>query len=90
VIEPEPFYFPSPDLFGHADAYRTYTGFASQLEEAGLTDRFPSELEVRYVAIELLAERRAVSDLVDMPDLIDEAIDEARAIVAERRSGTAT
>jgi hypothetical protein len=32
----EPFYMPDPDLFGHSAAYPLYTGYATELEEAGL------------------------------------------------------
>lgn len=83
----EPFYFPSPSLFGHADAYPFFTGFAADLEKAGFSDRFPEdEPEVRHVAIELLAEHHGhVEIIVEEPDLIDDAIAEARGILDERR-----
>ena len=51
----DPFYFPDPDLFRHPDAYPLLTGFAARLEEAGLAGRFPPEIELRHIAIELLA-----------------------------------
>jgi hypothetical protein len=76
---------PSPDLFGHGDAYRLYTRYAAKLEEAGFADRFPADAELRHVAIELLAERYAIDFLEADPTLIDEAIDEARLILEERR-----
>jgi hypothetical protein len=81
----ESFYMPDPGLFGHADAYRLYTRYAAELEEAGLASRFPPEAEVRHIAIELLAEREAVESLLEEPDLIDDAIAEARGILDERR-----
>jgi hypothetical protein len=85
VNDPEPFYMPDPNLFGHPDAYRMYTGYAAKLEETGLAGRFPAEVEVRHLAIELLAERYAVEDVTQKPDLIDHAIAEARGILDERR-----
>jgi hypothetical protein len=87
VSDPEPFYMPDPDLFGHPDAYPMYTGYAAKLEEAGLADRFPREADVRKIAIELLAERYAVEDIAGGElYLIDEAIAEARQILQERRN----
>lgn len=86
VSDSEPFYMPSPELFGHSDAYSLFTGYAAKLEDAGLADRFPPDSELRHTAIELLAERHPVEDLVQEPDLIDHAIAEARAIVDERRN----
>ena len=44
VSDPEPFYFPTPSMFAHADAYAMYTGYAAKLEEAGLASRFPARL----------------------------------------------
>jgi DNA-binding MarR family transcriptional regulator len=87
MSDPEPFYMPDPDLFGHADAYRLYTRYAAQLEEAGLVDRFPPEAELRNIVIELLAERSAVEDLVEGElYLIDSAIVDAEVILEERRN----
>jgi hypothetical protein len=77
---------PDPDLFGHGDAYRLYTRVAAELEEAGLAGRFPSDPELRNIAIEILAERYVVEDLKDELFLIDEAIVEARGILDERRA----
>jgi hypothetical protein len=85
VSESEPFYMPSPSLFRHADAYRMFTGYAAKLEAAGLRDRFPAEADLRHITIELLAERHAVEDFEEEPELIDEAVDEARGILEERR-----
>lgn len=85
LSDSEPFYMPSPDLFGHSDAYSLFTGYAAKLEEAGLAGRSPAETELRHIAIELLAERHAVEDLGEEPDLIADAIDEARGILDERR-----
>ena len=62
-----PFYMPDPELFGHPDAYPLFTGFASRLEEAGLADRFPGEVELRHIAIELLAERSTVEEVEEDP-----------------------
>jgi DNA-binding MarR family transcriptional regulator len=76
---------PSPSLFGHSDAYRLYTGYAARLEKAGLADRFPDDADLRHIVVELLAERYAVEDVSNEPDLIDEATVEARGILAERR-----
>jgi hypothetical protein len=89
VSDQEPFYFPSPDLFGHANAYPFFTRFAAELEKAGFRDRFPEdEPEVRHVAIELLAEHhKHVETIEEEPDLIDDAIAEAREILRERRNG---
>jgi hypothetical protein len=87
VRDPEPFYMPDPDLFGHADAYRLFTRYAAELEEAGLADRFPPEAGLRHIAIELLAERYAVEDIAGGElYLIDEAIAEARQILQQRRN----
>jgi hypothetical protein len=80
----EPFYMPTPDLFGHADAYRMFTTYASELEAAGLADRFPPDAELRHITIELLAEREAAENVEEDPSLIDDAIAEAREILAER------
>ena len=71
--------------FGHPDAYGLCTGYAAKLEKAGLADRFPSEADVRHIAIELLAERYAVEEVVTEPALIDESSAEARVILQERR-----
>jgi hypothetical protein len=81
----EPFYMPSPDLFGHTDAYRLFTGYAAELEQAGLAERFPPEAELRHIVIELLAERYAVEDVEEDLRLIVDAIAEARVILDERR-----
>lgn len=81
----EPFYAPSPDMFGHADAYRLFTGYAAELEKAGLADRFPPEAEVRHIAVELLAERHSIDTVEEEPSLISEAIGEAHVILQERR-----
>jgi hypothetical protein len=81
----EPFYFPDPQLFGHPDAYSLFTGFATRLEETGLADRFPLDSELRYIAIELLAERSTVEEVEEDPSMIEDAIAEARGILEERR-----
>jgi hypothetical protein len=86
VSDSDPFYMPSPDMFGHPDAYRMYTAYAAELEAAGLADRFPKDAEVRHIAIELLAERYAVELIADEHDRIDDAIAEARLILEERRN----
>jgi hypothetical protein len=86
VNDSEPFYMPDPDMFGHSDAYRLFTGYAAKLEQSGLTGQFPPEPELRHAAIELLAERYTVEDVVQEPDLIDRAIAEARDIVDERQN----
>ena len=88
MSDDEPFYFPSPSMFGHPDAYGLFTGYAAKLEEAGLSPRFPSEPEVRHVAIELLAERYPVETVEQEPELIEDAIVEARGILEERREKT--
>ena len=69
---------PEPDLFGHRFAYERYTGYAADIEEVELVDRFPLDPDVRRITIELLADRYVVSDVVENPDLIDAAVDEAR------------
>jgi hypothetical protein len=81
-----PFYMPSPDMFGHSDAYRMFTTYASELEAAGLADLFPSDADLRKITVELLAERYAAEDVGDDHDLIDEAVVEARTILLRRRS----
>ncbi len=87
VSDSEPFYTPSPDLFGHSDAYRLFTGYAAELEKAGLARWFPLDAELRHVAIELLAERRyAVEEVEEEPTLLDDAIEEARGILCEQRN----
>jgi hypothetical protein len=78
--ESEPFYMPDPNLFGHSDAYHLFTGYASELEEAGLTDRFPPDADLRKIVIELLAERYPVEVVRDDLDLIEETVHEARTI----------
>jgi hypothetical protein len=85
VSDSEPFYMPDPDVFGHSNAYVLFTGFAAKLEMAGLADRFPRDTEVRHAAIELLAQRHQVEDLVEERYLIPEAIEEARYYILERR-----
>jgi hypothetical protein len=81
----DPFYFPNPDLFRHPDAYRMFTAFAARLEETGLAGRFPPEIEVRQIAIELLAERSTVEEVEEDPSMIEDAIAEARGIFEERQ-----
>ena len=86
MSDSEPFYMPDPDLFGHANAYPLYTGFAAELEEAGLRAQFPPEPELRKIVIEILAEGEyTVEDLAEEPDLIDEAVIRAREILEERK-----
>lgn len=85
MSDSEPFYMPNPNLFGHADAYRLYTGYAAKLEEAGLANRFPAEAELRNIVIELLAERHAVEAVAENLHLIDGAVAEAQDILKERR-----
>jgi hypothetical protein len=77
-----------PDLFGHPDAYRLFTGYAAELEGAGLAGRFPADAELRNIVIELLAERYPVAAVAQEPDLIDNATVEARQILDERRAGS--
>jgi hypothetical protein len=79
------FYFPDPSLFGHAPAYRKYTQYAADLEEAGLGGYFPNDPEIRNVAIEMLAEREPIELVARDPSLIAEAVAEATAVVNERR-----
>jgi hypothetical protein len=91
--ESEPFYMPDPNLFGHSSAYPLFTGYASQLFAEGLAQRFPTDPDVRKVAIELLAERYPVETLLEDPSLIADAIVEACAVLEERESpsqGTGT
>ena len=85
VAAQDPFYFPDPDLFRHPDAYPLFTGFAAGLEEAGLAGRFPPEIELRHIAIELLAERSTVEEIEGDPSMIEHAISEAQGILQERR-----
>jgi hypothetical protein len=51
----------------------------------GLAERFPPQAALRHIAIELLAEREAVENLLEDPSLIEDAIDEALHILEERR-----
>jgi hypothetical protein len=88
LSDPEPFYFPPPSLFGHP-AFDWYTTFAADLEKAGLRNRFPEdEPEVRYRAIEILAEHEgSVDKIVDDPYLdryIAGAIEEAREVLRQQ------
>jgi len=80
-----PFYLPDPELFGHPDAYPLFTAFASGLEEAGLAGRFPLDVELRQIAIELLAERSTVEEVEADQSMIEHAITEAQGILDERR-----
>jgi len=84
VSDSEPFYTPDPDLFSHHGAYMHFTRYATELETAGLANQFPADVELRKVAIELLAERYSIDMLEELPELIPEAIDEARSILRER------
>ena len=82
AVHGEPFYTPDPSMFGHDDAYRTYTEYAASLVKAGLEDRFPGGADLRARTVELLAERYAVADVLANPDpLIAEAVDEARGLL---------
>ena len=81
----EPLYMPDPSLFGHSDAYRLYTTFASELEEAGFRDRLPREPELRNIVIEMLAGREHIDNLIEDPSVIDETIREAEEALAQRR-----
>lgn len=83
--ERAPFYMPDPELFGHSDAYRMYTTYAAELEQAGLADRFPPDSQLRHVVIELLAERYPVGVVEEELGLIDDAVAEARGILERRR-----
>jgi hypothetical protein len=65
-------------MFGANDAYRTYTEYAAALVKAGLEHRFPGDAAARKRAVELLAERHAVEDLVAQPSLISETVEEVR------------
>jgi hypothetical protein len=47
---------------------------------------FPRRLDLRQIVIELLAQRHAVENFEEEPGRIDEAIEEARDILDERRS----
>jgi hypothetical protein len=80
----EPFYFPSPDLFANRFAWEAYTKYAADLEEAGLADRFPLEDDLRFITIELLANRYRIEDVVEQPHLIDTAIQDATELLEER------
>jgi hypothetical protein len=80
----EPFSTPAPDQFANPRAYRLDTAYVAALEAAGLAGRFPADLELRYVLIELLAERYPVGLVRDYPFLIAELVPEAEARVARR------
>ncbi len=87
MSDTEPFYFPDPDLFEHNDAWRAFTEYAAELQSAGLGRHFPTNPELRHLAIELLAERCAVGDVAEDPRLIADAIVEAVDIRHSRRQG---
>jgi hypothetical protein len=84
VSDSDEFYVPDPSLFDHEAAYMQFTRYATHLKEAGFADRFPADAEVRNVAIEVLATRYSIDMLDELPELIPEAIDEARGILQER------
>ena len=81
----EPFYTPPPALFAHPNAYRLYTSYAAKLKDAGLAERFPVDAEYRHVVIELLAERYAIDAVLKEPNVIANAVAEARSILEKRR-----
>ena len=80
----EAFYVPTRDMFAHPYAWELYIGYAADLQAAGLVRSFPSDIEVRNCAIELLAERHAVEDVVADLRHIADAIVEAVAILEAR------
>jgi len=81
-----PFYMPSPDMFVDPDNFQLVTTYAADLEAAGLRDHFPVEVDLRTIAIELLAERYPVKDVAAEPErLIYDAVDEAREILRRPR-----
>lgn len=84
MVESELFYMPEPALFGNEEAFRLYTGFAAGLEAAGLADRFPNEMKIRQTAIEILAERYTVEEVVADPSIIEFAVLEAHEILDPR------
>ena len=84
MVESELFYIPEPALFRNEEAFRLYTEFAAGLEAAGLNDRFPRERDVRQTAIEILAERYTVEEVIADLTLIESAILEAHEILDER------
>jgi hypothetical protein len=84
VVESELFYMPEPALFRNEEAFRLYTEFAAGLVAAGLADRFPRERDVRQTAIEILAERYVVEEVVAEPDVIEFAVLEAHEILDPR------
>ena len=86
MSDAEPFYVPTSETFGHDNAYDLFTNYAADLQRAGLARHFPSDPEVRYTAIELLAERCTVSDVAADARLIADAIVEAIEIRYARRS----
>jgi len=85
MSDPEPFYVPDPGMFEHDDAYALFTKYAAGLVDAGLEQSFPSDPEIRKIAIELLAERGAVDDAARDPRRIADAIVEAVQIRYTRR-----
>ena len=48
LSESEPFYTPDPAMFGNRDAFRMFTNYAAELEQAGLADRFPQDAATRH------------------------------------------
>jgi hypothetical protein len=86
MSNPAPFYFPGPSTFEHPVALDMYTGYAASLVDAGLERSFPSDPELRAIAVELLTERHSVEDLAADPRRIADAIVEAVEIRRTRRS----
>jgi len=87
MSDSEAFYLPTSEMLKRdKDAGQMFTTYAARLHDAGLERSFPSDDEVRYVAIELLAERYAVEDVAADPRLIADAIVEAVEIRRARRS----
>jgi hypothetical protein len=87
MSDSESFYLPTSGMLKRdKDAWQMFTTYAARLQDVGLERSFPSDDEVRYVAIELLAERYSVEDVADDPRRIADAMVEAVEIRRARRS----
>jgi len=79
------FYVPDAALREDSeDAYHLYVEFARDLKMAGLADRFPSDAVVRRHTVEMLAEHYQVSELVDQPSIVADAIVQVVSVLSER------
>lgn len=86
MSEPASFYCPDSSMLEHPGALDTYSGYAARLVEGGLERSFPSDPELRSIAIEILTERYRIDDVAADPRRIADAIVEAVEIRRARRA----